>query len=131
MENPSKVAARLPIISKPQPTANGTSSSPTADHLFPDWILSPNSNVHVAVNRAWFRSYTPFQTHIVSNLVKADGPMEVLDIGTIKLQPLIHKSDTGEKRRGCIILQDVMHAPGVLCNVLSRPFSIGTNGDLS
>lgn len=49
-----------------------------------DWILSNTSNVHVANDRAWFTTYTPYRTKI-SGMPGGGPSIDVHGIGTVVL----------------------------------------------
>ena len=97
--------------------------------LCPDWILSNNSNVHVAVNREWFTTYTPYKTHLTNNIFDAP-PMQVAGIGTVTIQTIKHKVNKGKRSRRTITLQNVLHAPTSICGILGRPFLVENKGVL-
>lgn len=89
--------------------------------LCPDWIISNNSNVNTAVDRGWFTSYTPYQTHLVDD-VFGGPPTAVHGIGSVEIRVLKHKVNKGQRSHRTIILHDVLHVPTYPCNVLGMPF---------
>lgn len=96
--------------------------------LCPDWILSIGSDVHVAVDRGWFTTYTPYKTHLVS--VFGRPPIEVCGIGTVTIHVLNSKFNKGKQSQHTITLNNVLHAPKNICNILGQPFFDETDADL-
>ena len=79
-----------------------------------DWVVSTGSNVHVAQDRGWFTSYTPFTTTL-------DGGISVAGVGDVTLPTKTHPSRTGAASQGTMIIRDVLHAPSVFCNIVGTP----------
>ncbi|KAI4166648.1 MAG: hypothetical protein LQ343_007869 [Gyalolechia ehrenbergii] len=88
-----------------------------------DWILSPNSNVHVANHRDWFLSYEPFVTTLDTGVGGSNiaPEVQVLGIGNVELPTKTHPTRTGAAYQGTILLREVLYAPGALCNILGFP----------
>jgi hypothetical protein len=130
MDDLSAIAADLPNVSKAQTKTKLDSAPPATGPLCPDWILSNNSNVHTAVDRGWFTSYTPFKTHLVDSVF--DGPpTPVHGIGNVTIQALKDKVDKGTQSQRTITLTNVLHTPGSICNILGRPFLVESKGEMS
>lgn len=94
-----------------------------------DWILSNNSNVHVANHRDWFTSFTPFSTNFdagISGIYNGDG-VRVLGVGDVQLPTRTHPTRSGTAFQGYLILRDVLYAPDGLCNIIGAPFLDGYN----
>ncbi|KAL8895103.1 MAG: hypothetical protein Q9207_008299 [Kuettlingeria erythrocarpa] len=88
-----------------------------------DWLLSNNSDVHVATHRDWFTSFTPFSTQFDSGLgcfFDRDA-VRVIGIGDIQLPTKTHPSRSGTAYQGYVILRDVLYAPDALCNIIGGP----------
>jgi hypothetical protein len=82
-----------------------------------DWIIASSTNVHVANNRDWFTSYTPFVTHVDD--VYFNSRMEVLGIGDVQLKVRLHKQRRGgQPNSRIIVLHDVLYAPKSVCNII-------------
>ncbi|KAK4635405.1 hypothetical protein CLAFUW4_00001 [Fulvia fulva] len=87
-----------------------------------DWIWSFDSNVHVANNREWFTTFTPFESKISSthndltHLVEGVGDVE-LEVRKIVGDT---KRATGPKNSK-IVLRDVLLVPSFVCNVMGNP----------
>ncbi|KAK3392788.1 hypothetical protein B0H63DRAFT_504839 [Podospora didyma] len=97
------------------PSATATSG------LCPDWIISNNSDVHVAKDRDWFVDYEPFQTFATG---LGQGKMEVVGVGSVEIpvetsgqQSSCSDGGGGNKLR----LHNVLHIPSMLCNILGGP----------
>ena len=85
--------------------------------LCPDWVVSINSNVHVAKDREWFTEYTPFRSHVKGHVVFTDSPpLPVIGVGTVeiptRIKPKVHRK---------IRLRNVVHCPGGICNIMGLP----------
>lgn len=78
-------------------------------HRHTDWIISNNSNVHVAKHRECFKSYIPFDSLTTSI---TGGSMRVLGLGDVHLE--VHT----EQGQSTLILHDVLHCPSATCNIL-------------
>ncbi|KAG7289124.1 hypothetical protein NEMBOFW57_005487 [Staphylotrichum longicolle] len=93
-------------------------SSSTATLPCPDWVLSSNSDVHVARDRSWFTTYTPFQTYITSHSGDSVDAIGVGDVVLpVKLFPHLH----GKRAHGTLRLRNVLHVPSALCNIVGGP----------
>ncbi|KAI4727387.1 hypothetical protein E4T49_04881 [Aureobasidium sp. EXF-10728] len=75
-----------------------------------DWIISNTSNVHVANDRAWFTSYTPFSTKY-SVMPGAKPSADVEGIGTVVLPTRTYLKRKAHKPSCEITLHNVLHAP--------------------
>ncbi|KAL8349305.1 hypothetical protein RB601_001915 [Gaeumannomyces tritici] len=83
--------------------------------LCPDWALT-DSNVHVARDRAWFSTYTPFQTIL-------NGSLQVVGIGDVHLPVKLFPKRSGPESHGTLHLRNVLHAPTIICNVVGDGFT--------
>ncbi|KAK3347277.1 hypothetical protein B0T25DRAFT_572348 [Lasiosphaeria hispida] len=100
------------------------SATTSAPGLCPDWIFSSASDVHVAADRAWFASYTPFETYTTSYL--SGSRMQSVGIGDVELPVRVHPKRHGSRAHGTLHLHNVLHVPTSNCNILGGP---GTGGD--
>ncbi|KAG9203757.1 hypothetical protein G6514_002372 [Epicoccum nigrum] len=91
----------------------------TTDSLCPDWIYSNSSNVHVANDIIWFKSYHPFSSHIGS-IYAVSAPFPVLGIGTVELAVKASPGPFTIHGKSTIELHNVLHVPYYPCNVLGR-----------
>jgi hypothetical protein len=95
--------------------------APTGAAYNTDWIVSTNSNVHVANNRAWFTSYSPFKTHI-GHIYNADHRVEVAGIGDVQLNVKLYKHrKKGRANSRIILLRNVLYVPTGICNIIGSP----------
>lgn len=83
-----------------------------------DWVLSNTSNVHVADDRAWFTSYTPFRSKF-SRMPGAEPSVEVHGVGTVAIPTRIHHQGKSHKPSREVILHNVLHAPGHFVNIFA------------
>lgn len=96
--------------------------APSGEAYNVDWIISNNSNVHVANNRDWFTSFTPFETY--SGQSYTDSRLEVAGIGTVQLNVKLYKRNRARQANSRIItLHDVLYAPSAVCNIFGQPSS--------
>lgn len=82
------------------------------------WVLSNTSNVHVANDRAWFTSYTPFRSKL-SSMPGAEPSVEVHGVSTVVLPTRIHHQGKSHKPSREVILHNVLHAPGHFINIFA------------
>lgn len=73
-----------------------------------DWIISNNSDVHVAKHQEWFTNYTSFHPETTSIL---GGSMKVLDVGDVHLEV------RPEQGQPTLVLRNVLHCPSSTCNI--------------
>ena len=85
-------------------------ANPDAD-LCPTWICRTGATIHVAKNRGWFSSYTPFDSHAKSGYLE---PMKVIGVGTVEIPVKI-----SDHRHGNLRLKYVLHAPNAFCNIVA------------
>ncbi|OJD17249.1 hypothetical protein AJ78_02631 [Emergomyces pasteurianus Ep9510] len=90
-------------------------------HCCPDWVFATCSNVHVAKDRAWFASYTPFKTELGDAYGMLEKPIPVLGIGTVELVTKRSPNKTGPDSRATLHLKKVLHAPTITCNIIGLP----------
>jgi hypothetical protein len=79
-----------------------------------DWIFSTASNIHVAVDRAAFKTYVSFKSYVVT--VSDGRQVLVRGVGTVDLKL---KRDPGSRESHTVTLENVLHVPDWLCNVFS------------
>lgn len=79
-----------------------------------DWIFSSSSNVHIAIDRSSFKSYTPFRSYVLA--VADQRQISVKGISTVELRI---RRQAGSKDVHKVVLEDVLHVPSWLCNILS------------
>ncbi|KAK7427759.1 hypothetical protein QQZ08_005697 [Neonectria magnoliae] len=85
----------------------------------PSWIWSNNSDIHAAKDRSWFGDdYTPLNS-FVNDIM--GGSTQVVGIGTVDLPTKTDPTKTGPRAHGILRLNNVLHAPGLLCNIIGRP----------
>ena len=94
--------------------ARQPATTPVSAVMCYDWIFSSASNVHVAVDRSAFKSYTSFKSHVLR--VADQSPVKVRGIGTVELKI---RRQPGSKESHTIVLQNVLHVPKWMCNVFS------------
>ncbi|EGO55289.1 hypothetical protein NEUTE1DRAFT_66775 [Neurospora tetrasperma FGSC 2508] len=86
--------------------------------LCSDWLVSYESNFSVAKDREWFTTYTPFDSYVLDH---KGVLMEVYGIGRVTLPvECSDRSDDNPTQGAEIILQDVLHVPKAVCNLVSR-----------
>jgi hypothetical protein len=92
--------------------------APSGEAYHVDWVVSMSSNVHVANNRDWFTSYTPFETHF-GHIYTSDYRVNVVGIGTVELNVKLHpQKRAGQINSRIITLHDVLYAPSAICNII-------------
>ena len=79
-----------------------------------DWIFSTASNVHVAIDRSSFKEYVSFKSHILA--VADQHHVPVKGVGTVELKV---RRQPGGKESHKVVLQNVLHVPSWLCNIIS------------
>lgn len=90
--------------------------APSGEAYNVDWIISNNSDVHVANNRDWFTSFTPFKTYF--GTIYTDSRVEVAGIGTVQLNVKLYKhKKPGRSNSRIITLHKVLYAPSSVCNI--------------
>ncbi|PGH11774.1 hypothetical protein AJ79_04675 [Helicocarpus griseus UAMH5409] len=92
-----------------------------ADLRCPDWVLSNNSNVHVAKDRVWFVQYTPFKSELYGFHGPSNKPLPVVGIGTVEIITKRSPGRGGQASNYTMRLTNVLHAPSSLCNILGSP----------
>jgi hypothetical protein len=83
-----------------------------------DWILSNTSNVHVATDRAWFTSYTPFRTK-VSEMPGAEASVDIHGIGTVVLPMRTYRTGKAHRCSSDMTLHNVLYAPHSTINIIA------------
>ncbi|TAQ88588.1 hypothetical protein B7494_g3097 [Chlorociboria aeruginascens] len=90
--------------------------APSGEAYNVDWIISNSSNVHVANDRDWFTSFTPFETYCGS--MYSNSRLRVTGIGTVQLNAKLYKQKRGRQTNSRIItLHNVLYAPSSVCNI--------------
>ncbi|PVH94334.1 hypothetical protein DM02DRAFT_693378 [Periconia macrospinosa] len=90
--------------------------------LCPTWACLTNSNVHVAKDRGWFKTYTPFTSQInTTPLFASSTYLPVNGIGTVEIPTRRSPNRSGEASHGSILLHGVLHVPDSICNFISIP----------
>ncbi|OAG45167.1 hypothetical protein AYO21_00515 [Fonsecaea monophora] len=79
-----------------------------------DWIFSTASNVHIAIDRASFKTYVSFKSYVLAVSDRRQVP--VRGIGTVELKL---RREPGSRENHTIVLENVLHVPDWLCNVVS------------
>ncbi|KIW18716.1 hypothetical protein PV08_03005 [Exophiala spinifera] len=79
-----------------------------------DWIFSTASNVHIAVDHAAFKTYMPFKSYVLT--VADQSHVSVKGIGSVELK--IRRAP-GSKDSHTIFLENVLHVPDWMCNIIS------------
>ena len=92
----------------------------TQTPVSPDWVFSNNSNVSVAKDRGWFSSYTPFTSRLGSLVGNVDIAVE--GIGSIEIPVKLRNRRRNGQTHSTIRLDEVLHAPTSLCNILGHDF---------
>ena len=82
-----------------------------------DWIFSSGSNIHVAVDKFWFKSFTSFDTHVLT--VSGQEAISVRGIGSVELK-IRCKPNSHSSR--AITLENVLYIPGWACNIFSDKY---------
>ncbi|KIW29011.1 uncharacterized protein PV07_04858 [Cladophialophora immunda] len=84
-----------------------------------DWIFSTASNVHIAIDRATFKTYVSFKSYVLT--VSDQRQVPVRGIGTVELKL---RREPGSRENHTIVLENVLHVPDWLCNVISDVYFV-------
>ncbi|OAL46159.1 hypothetical protein IQ07DRAFT_478719, partial [Pyrenochaeta sp. DS3sAY3a] len=89
----------------------------------PDWVFLNNSNVNVATDRGWFKTYTPFTSTVndSSPIFASSSALPVLGIGTVEIYTKRSPNLSGISSHGSLLLAEVLHVPGFICNAIGQP----------
>ena len=79
-----------------------------------DWIFSSASNIHVAIDKSVFTTYTPFKSHVLT--VADQRLVPVKGIGCVELRI---RRQPGARESHTIKLENVLYVPNWLCNIFS------------
>lgn len=79
-----------------------------------DWIFSSATNVHVAIDKSAFKTFTPFDTYVLT--VGSQRQISVEGIGAIDLTL---RCKPGSRDKKTISLEDVLYIPTWPCNIFS------------
>ncbi|KAF1913067.1 hypothetical protein BDU57DRAFT_457153, partial [Ampelomyces quisqualis] len=105
-------------VKQPTPEMHPNPSSP----LCRDWVFLNNANVHVAKDRGWFKTYTPFTSMInASPFMDPPQHLPVLGIGTVEIPTKRSPNTSGVSSHGTLLLHEVLHVPDILCNIIGQP----------
>ena len=79
-----------------------------------DWIFSTASNVHIAIDKSNFKTYTPLKSYVYTMSDQRQVPVKGIGIVEINLRctPRSNESHT-------VVLEDVLHVPSWICNIFS------------
>ncbi|XP_014560221.1 hypothetical protein COCVIDRAFT_34719 [Bipolaris victoriae FI3] len=84
-----------------------------------DWTyLHRASNVHVAKDRGWFKTYTPFTSQIKYSLFCSPRYLPILGVGTVEVPTERLTNQFGVSDHGFLHLKKVLHVPDSICNVI-------------
>ena len=86
-----------------------------------DWIFSTASNVHVAIDRTAFKTYVAFKSYVLT--VADQRQVTVRGVGTIEIKL---KREPGSRDNHTITLENVLHVPDWICNVISDIYFLPT-----
>ncbi|KAH9867720.1 hypothetical protein IAQ61_008315 [Plenodomus lingam] len=90
--------------------------------LCPDWVFLNNANVHVAKDRGWFKTYTPFTSKVDgSPFFSPPHHLAVLGIGTVEIPTKRSPNTSGVASHSSLLLHNVLHVPDCLCNFIGQP----------
>jgi len=79
-----------------------------------EWIFSSGTNIHIAVDNSTFRTFTPFDSYVLT--VAGQKPVLVKGIGSVDLK-IRCKPNSRDHR--VITLDNVLYVPSWMCNILS------------
>ena len=79
-----------------------------------DWIFSSATNMHIAIDKSWFKTFTAFETYVLT--VSGQHPVSVRGIGSVDLK-IRCKPNSHQSR--IIHLENVLYVPGWTCNIFS------------
>ena len=87
-----------------------------------DWIFSSATNIHIAIDKSWFKTFTPFETYVLT--IAGQQQISVRGIGSVEIK--IRCKPGGHQSR-IITLDNVLYVPGWSCNILSDIYFEPTN----
>lgn len=80
--------------------------------------------ISVAKDRGWFKTYTPFASTIdISPFTSSPKQLLVLGIGTVEIPTKRSPNLSGVSSHGSLHLNEVLHVPDFLCNVIGSPIN--------
>ena len=99
--------------------------APEGDAYHVDWIISNNSDVHVAQHLQWFTSLTIFSTGFCTGFQSdnENAQVKVIGIGDVALPVKTRRGKSGGASQGILMLHDVLYAPNSMCNILGGPIA--------
>lgn len=77
-------------------------------------MFSSATNVHVAIDKYWFKSFTPFDTYVLT--IAGQQPVSIRGIGSVDLK--VRCKPNGHQSR-IIHLENVLYVPSWTCNIFS------------
>ncbi|KAH6525675.1 hypothetical protein HBI56_072660 [Parastagonospora nodorum] len=90
--------------------------------LCPDWVFLSNANVHVAKDRGWFKTFTPFASYLdASPIISPPKHLSVLGIGTVEIPTKRSPNTSVASSHSSLLLHDVLYVPECLCNFIGHP----------
>ncbi|KAJ8107559.1 hypothetical protein OPT61_g8779 [Boeremia exigua] len=100
---------------------SGSTNTNSNAPVCPDWVFLNNSNVHVAKDRGWFKTYTPFDSALQHSIFTSPGDLPVLGIGSVEIPTKRSPNRSGVSSHASLHLKQVLHVPGFICNVIGSP----------
>lgn len=86
-----------------------------------DWIFSNTSNVHVANNKKWFKTFTAFETQLGNIAIQTPGT-KAEGVGDVQLEiQRIAPKGSEQTASNKVTFKNVLYVPGYTCNVLGGP----------
>lgn len=79
-----------------------------------DWIFSSASNIHIALDRAAFKTYIPFDSYVLT--VADQRQVSVRGIGIVEIK--IRRAP-GARESHTVCLENVLHVPDWISNIVS------------
>ena len=85
-----------------------------------DWVISNNSDVHVAQHLDWFTSFTRFSTGFSTGFQSdnENAQVKVIGIGDVALPVKTRRGQSGGASQGILMLHDVLYAPDSVSNIV-------------
>ena len=85
-----------------------------------DWIFSTGSNVHVAIDRDTFKTYTAFKSYVLTVSGQRQVPVKGVGSVAVNLRCLPGSNDAHT-----VVLENVLHVPSWICNIFSDIYFLG------
>lgn len=106
---------RLPVRARTR--TRGTRNLPCND-----WIFSSATNVHVAVDKSAFKTFTPLDSYVLT--VSSSDSVPVRGIGSVNLKVRCRPSSNQFRD---ITLENVLYVPNWVCNIFSDIYFNSSN----